>query len=67
MSRQRIFTAFVAVLALVVLLTMIGPAAAQTPVFINELHYDNSGTDVDEAIEVAGPVGTDLTPASEAN
>jgi len=34
---------------------------AQTSVFINELHYDNAGTDVGEAIEVAGPAGTDLT------
>jgi len=33
---------------------------AQTPVFVNELHYDNSGTDVGEAIEVAGPAGTSL-------
>ncbi len=30
-------------------------------VFINELHYDNASTDVDEAIEIAGPAGTDLT------
>ncbi len=30
-------------------------------VFINELHYDNAGTDVDEAIEIAGAAGTDLT------
>jgi len=30
-------------------------------VFINELHYDNSGGDVGEAIEVAGNSGTDLT------
>jgi endonuclease G len=26
----------------------------------HEIHYDNSGTDVGEAIEVAGPAGTDL-------
>lgn len=32
-----------------------------TPVFINELHYDNTGTDSGEAIEIAGPAGTDLT------
>lgn len=32
---------------------------AQT-VFINEIHYDNSGTDADEAIELAGPAGTTL-------
>ncbi|WP_461305341.1 HYR domain-containing protein, partial [Aureisphaera sp.] len=31
------------------------------PVFINELHYDNGGTDQDEAIEIAGPAGTDLS------
>jgi predicted extracellular nuclease len=35
------------------------PALAQ--VFINEIHYDNAGTDTGEAIEVAGPAGTDLT------
>ncbi|WP_225755266.1 ExeM/NucH family extracellular endonuclease [Actinotalea sp. Marseille-Q4924] len=40
------------------------PAAAvapDTPVFINELHYDNASTDVNEFVEVAGPAGTDLT------
>ena len=31
-----------------------------TPVFINELHYDNRGADRDEAVEIAGPAGTDL-------
>lgn len=40
------------------------PAAAVAPadglVFVNEIHYDNNGTDVGEAIEVAGPAGTDL-------
>lgn len=30
-------------------------------VFVNEIHYDNEGTDAIEAVEVAGPVGTDLT------
>ena len=28
--------------------------------FINEIHYDNTGGDTGEAIEVAGPAGTDL-------
>ncbi|HMG18685.1 MAG TPA: lamin tail domain-containing protein, partial [Gemmatimonadales bacterium] len=28
---------------------------------ISEIHYDNTGTDADEAIEVSGPAGTDLT------
>ena len=30
-------------------------------VFINELHYDNTGTDAGEAVEIAAPAGTDLT------
>ncbi len=42
-------------------LVMAAPAAAQTSVFINEIHYDNTGTDAGESIEVAGPAGTDLT------
>ncbi len=36
-----------------------GGAAPGLP-WINELHYDNNGADVDEGIEVAGPAGTDL-------
>ncbi|MGC3955028.1 MAG: ExeM/NucH family extracellular endonuclease [Propionicimonas sp.] len=36
-------------------------AAPAGPVFISELHYDNAGADVDEAVEVFGPAGTDLT------
>jgi hypothetical protein len=30
-------------------------------VFINELHYDNTGLDQNEAVEIAGPAETDLT------
>lgn len=30
-------------------------------VFINEIHYDNAGTDAGEAIEIAGTAGTDLS------
>lgn len=37
-----------------------GVAEAGTTVFINEIHYDNVGWDVGEAIEIAGPAGTDL-------
>jgi hypothetical protein len=29
--------------------------------FINEIHYDNSSTDTGEAVEIAGPSGTDLS------
>ena len=38
--------------------------ATPTPpptVHFSELHYDNSGTDVNEKIEIEGPAGTDLT------
>lgn len=36
-------------------------ALADTAVFINEVHYDNDGADVGEAIEVVGPSSTDLS------
>ena len=36
------------------------PLLGQTT-FINEIHYDNNGKDTGEAIEVAGPAGTDLS------
>jgi len=35
--------------------------AGSTPIFINEIHYDNFGTDAGEAVEIAGPSGTDLS------
>ncbi len=34
--------------------------AAGPAVFINEIHYDNSGTDTGEAFEIAGRAGTNL-------
>ncbi len=36
------------------------PGSSST-VFINEVHYDNTGTDTGEFIEIAGPAGTSLT------
>jgi hypothetical protein len=33
----------------------------QTPLFINEIHYDNAGGDANEGVELAGPAGTDVT------
>ncbi len=50
----RLRAAFVTAIAL----GFVQPAEAD--VFINEIHYDNSSTDVDEAIELAGTAGTDL-------
>lgn len=43
----------------IVLSTLTQTASAQ--VFINEIHYDNTGTDSGEAIEIAGRAGTDLS------
>ncbi|MCC9136104.1 DUF5689 domain-containing protein [Pontibacter silvestris] len=37
------------------------PEPATMIVFINEIHYDNTGTDEGEGVEVAGLAGTDLT------
>jgi len=50
-------------LPLFLLLLLTNPVLvfAQTTVFINELHYDNTGTDENEGVEIAGPAGTDLT------
>ena len=37
------------------------PTPVLPDVYINELHYDNAGSDTGEMVEVAGPAGTDLT------
>jgi uncharacterized protein YdeI (BOF family)/exonuclease III len=54
--KQKLLLFFVMVFAF----TIASESYAQQ-VFINEIHYDNASTDVDEAIEIAGPAGTDLT------
>ena len=54
----------VGVFALGLVLTFAASAelcSGGTPVFINEIHYDNAGTDMGEAIEVAGPAGEGLS------
>jgi hypothetical protein len=64
-SRVRVALLALALAACLVPLAPAAPAAAvegaTSVVFINELHYDNAGTDEGEAVEVAGPAGTDLT------
>ena len=45
---------------LIVPLLSIKTVIAQS-VFINEIHYDNASTDVNEAVEIAGLSGTDLS------
>lgn len=56
---------FAALFALTLLLLLLGLKEAQvraaTAVFINEIHYDNIGGDIDEAVEIAGPAATDLS------
>ena len=51
--------------------TPLGPRAVPTSSFrdvvslpsvrFSEIHYDNTGTDAGEAIEISGPAGTDVT------
>ena len=60
-SARRTLVLALALLASLVPIIGAAPALAATPVFINEIHYDNASTDTGEAIEVAGPAGTDLT------
>ena len=40
---------------------LIFSASASAQVRISEFHYDNTGADAGEAVEVSAPVGTDLT------
>jgi uncharacterized protein len=51
---------FVAVAVCLTMVSIPASAPAQS-VFINEIHYENVGTDADEFIEVAGPAGLDVT------
>lgn len=57
-----LMSAFAAIAALLAVApATAGAVTGPTPVFINEIHYDNSGADEGEFVEVAGPAGTDLT------
>lgn len=38
----------------------VSASALATPIFINEIHYDNVGTDSGEGIEIAGTAGASL-------
>jgi predicted extracellular nuclease len=68
-KRHIIGSASLLVAALALLVALSGSSLAAPPlvadpadpVFINEIHYDNASGDTGEAIEVAGPAGTDLT------
>src|SRR5262245_36002015 len=41
--------------------SVVSARAVPPVVRIAEIHYDNTGTDTGEAIEISGPAGTDLT------
>lgn len=56
---MKLVSSFSSFCALAFLLVTL-PAVA-TPVFINEIHYDNQGGDLNEGFEIAGPAATDLT------
>ena len=43
-----------------VLSVLFASATQASSVFINEIHYDNAGTDVGEFVEIAAPQGTNL-------
>ena len=48
-------------LQLLLLLTLANANASALPQFINEFHYDNTGGDVYEYVEIAGVAGSDLS------
>jgi hypothetical protein len=59
-ARSSIETKIVRGLCGFVLMAFVAMPVSASTVFINELHYDNSGADAGEGIEIAGPAGTDL-------
>src|SRR5690606_18346488 len=76
---QRITSRLAAALSTLPLLTALGCShdtqsdamgtvsqqfVAATQIFINEIHYDNVGTDEGEFVEIAAPAGTDLSSYS---
>jgi predicted extracellular nuclease len=59
---RPLILALIAAMAIAMLpAATVKPVLAATTVWINEIHYDNTGTDADEFVEIAGPAGTDLT------
>jgi uncharacterized repeat protein (TIGR01451 family) len=52
---------FVAALVLSLCGGIASRAGTGPAVFINEIHYDNAGTDTGEFVEIAGPAGTNLS------
>jgi hypothetical protein len=61
MPPNRHASSLLFVLCLSAVWLLAASASADTPVFINEIHYDNVDADADEGVEIGGPAGTDLT------
>ena len=63
MKQSRSYLLFLAFALVLATLLGSGTTAVQaaTAVFINEIHYDNASSDIGEAVEIAGPAGTDLS------
>ncbi len=53
--------ALVVALAMVAALVPAVPGGASDTPFFSEIHYDNTGTDTGEALEVTAPAGMDMT------
>ncbi len=64
-SRTPVVRALMALLLILASAAMATPASAEpgvtASIFLNEVHYDNSGADTGEFVEVAGPAGIDLS------
>ena len=56
MNTKKLQKAFVLLIFL-----LVGSLTTQAQVFTNEIHYDNSGTDLNEKIEIVGLAGTNLS------
>lgn len=59
-ARRVLYSFLVFVLLLSALGAHFSEAQAVSTIFINEIHYNNIGPDTGEAIEIAGPAGTNL-------
>ena len=62
--QRRLLAPTLATALVAMLMPLAAPVAAfeaTSAVFINEIHYDNSGIDAGEAVEIVGPAGTDLS------
>jgi hypothetical protein len=46
---------------ILIFVSLVWQTAFATPIFINEFHYDNTGADTGEFVEIAGPAGTDVS------